>query len=330
MSIDPSPPVRRGSRPGHDDVALARELALADWASRRSFRGDDYRLERLLALKRETVSVILPTRNVGGTLGDVLATVAPLRAAGLLDEVMVVDAASTDGTLEAATAYGVTVYQESEILPAHGPARGKGDAMWRGLSVTTGQTVAFLDTDTENFSERFVLGLLGPLIEHPEIELVKGAFSRPFKVGGLVEAEGGGRVTELVARPFLNLHVPELAGFVQPLAGEIAARRGLLEAIPFPVGYGIEIAMMIDAVRLVGVDALAQSDLGVRQNRHQSLRELSAMAYAVLVAAERRVHPEAKTDPGPLALPLAGGYEMRQMGLEERPPLAALRVRNGG
>ena len=204
-----------------------------------------------------------------------------------------------------------------------GPARGKGDAMWRGLAATKGDIIVYVDTDTEEFQPNFVLGMLGPIFEDPEIQLLKGTFRRPFKLGDSVLPEGGGRVTELLARPFLNLYVPELAGFSQPLAGEIAARRCLLEAIPFPVGYGIEIAMLIDSVRLVGVDSLAQVDLGVRQNRHQSLRELAGMAYAVLAAASARLIGQDLDAyaPGPLALPSPEGLEMRRVPLEERPPL---------
>ena len=313
---------------GRAPRGLARDLALSSWLSRRSYRRDDFALEDLLAAKAATVSAILPAREVAGTLGAVLDGLAPLRAAGLLDEVVVVDAASADGTAEVAAARGARVVQEDALLREHGPARGKGDAMWRGVSATSGDIVVFLDTDTEDFDPGFVAGLLGPLLTDPGVALVKAAFARPFRAGNALVRHGGGRVTELLARPFLNLHVPELAGFAQPLAGEIAARRGLLEALPFPVGYGVEIAMLIDAAREVGVDALAQVWLGSRQNRHQPLRELSAMAYAVLVAASSRVLDPAVLDaaaPGPLALPYDERLEVRSVAVEERPPLASLR-----
>ena len=312
--------------------ALERELALGSWLERRSFSGDRWSVGDLLALKRETVTVVLPAREVAGTIASVVGGLAPLREAGLIDELVVVDAGSDDGTAVIAAAHGATVFQEDGLMAEFGPAQGKGDAMWRGLAATSGDIVAYLDTDTENFDERFLLGLLGPLFEHPEVQLVKGAFRRPFKVGERAEPDGGGRVTELVARPFLNLYVPELAGFVQPLAGEIAARRPLLEALSYPVGYGIEIAMMIDAVRLVGIEAMAQSDLGVRQNRHQSLRALSAMAYAVLAAASTRVHGRDLIEAlgaGVLALPDGGGVEIRTIALDERPPLRSLREAAG-
>lgn len=305
---------------------LSRDLAVSSWIERRSFRGNDFRLNELLADKTDTVSLVLPTREVAETIDGVLDVVVPFHKAGLLDEIIVVDAASSDGTPEKAEAHGVTVVQESDVLPDFGRGRGKGDAMWRGLASSTGDIVAYADTDTEDFSSGFVIGLLGPLLGDRSIKLVKGAFRRALQVGHQRVPDEGGRVTELVARPFLNLYVPELAGFVQPLAGEIAARRELLESISFPVGYGVEIGMMIDAARLEGVDALAQVDLGERQNRHQRLRDLTAMAYAVLTAGSVRVFgPDAidRFGPGPLVLPF-GDIEVRQVPVEERPPLASL------
>ncbi len=306
---------------------LARDLALADWLERRSYDGACYDLEGLVDMKRDPVSVILPTREVASTIDSILVALAPLRDAGLLDEIVVVDAASRDGTSDIAAARGARVVQESTLCADYGPARGKGDAMWRGLSATSGDIVLFLDADTEDFTASFALGVLGPLLAHPELQLVKGSFDRPLRLGASIDPKGGGRVTELTARPLLNLFAPELAGFTQPLAGEIAARRPLLEAIPFPVGYGIEIGMLLDAARVAGVDALAQVELGTRQNRHQPLRELSVMAYAILVTALRRLHGDATIGtlaPGPLVLPHDGDLDVRQVPLEERPPLASL------
>lgn len=306
----------------------ARDLALGRWLERRSYAAERYDAGQLAELKRETVSVVLPSRNVAATIGPVLDALAPLEAIGLLDEIVVVDGDSRDGTREIAAGRGATVHQEDLLMPEHGPACGKGDAMWRGVAATSGDIVVFLDTDTEDFTGRFVLGLLGPLFEDSELQFVKGAFRRPFRIGEELLPDGGGRVTELVARPLLNLYVPELCGFAQPLAGEVAARRPLLERLPFPVGYGVETAMLIDAVRLVGIDALAQVDLGTRQNRHQPLRDLSAMAYAVLVTATLRIHGEAAVEslePGLLAVPDGRGFDLRSVTLGERPPLADLR-----
>jgi len=297
---------------------------VAGWLARRSYRAEDFPLERLLADKRATVSVVLPARECAETIGPILERLLPLREAGAIDELLVIDAASRDGTARRAEELGADVVQEGEVLPGHGPVRGKGDAMWRALAATRGEVVAFLDADTSDFDARFALGLLGPLLADDSLLLVKGAYRRPLRIGGETVADGGGRVTELVARPLLNLHVPALAGFVQPLAGEVAARRSLLEAIPFPVGYGVEIAMLIDALGAGGLDALAQVDLGTRLNRHQPLRALGAMAYAVMVAAERRTHGLPGGSPGSLALPHDGALAHVEVAVEERPPLASL------
>ncbi len=164
--------------------------------------------------------------------------------------------------------------QESQLLPEHGQRAARATPLWRSLAAIDGEIVVFLDSDTEEFDDRFLRGLLGPLLAEPAVAFVKGAFRRPFKLGDTTVPDGGGRITELVARPLLNLHAPQLASFVPPLAGEFAARRTLLEQLAFPVGYGVEIATLIDAFRLAGLDALAQVNLGVRQNRHQSLRVL--------------------------------------------------------
>jgi len=306
-----------------------REHDVASWLARRSYRADDFPLERLLAAKRAsgaTVSVVLPAREVADTIAPILQRLAPLRDAGLVDELVVVDAGSQDGTAEVARATGARVAQESELLAQHGPARGKGDAMWRSLTATSGDVVLFLDADTEDFDARFALGLLGPLLTDDAVAFVKGAFRRPLRVGDQVVPDGGGRVTELTARPLLNLHIPQLAGFAQPLAGECAARRALLEQLPFPVGYGVEVGLLIDALRHAGLDALAQVDLGSRQNRHQPLRALGAMAYAVTVAVERRVHDAAGTaGPGWLARPHDDRLELTEVVVDERPPLRSLR-----
>jgi glucosyl-3-phosphoglycerate synthase len=315
---------------GRASRGLARDLALADWRARHSFQATQFAVESLLERKTGRISVILPAREVAATIGPIVDSVAALRELGLVDEILAIDAASDDGTAVVAANHGATVLQEDELLTEFGPARGKGDAMWRGLSVAGGEIVVFLDADTSDFSPGFVTGLLGPLLENPQIRFVKGAFARPLRLGGSLLAGQGGRVTELVARPLLPLYAPPLAGFDQPLAGELAARADLLRRLPFPAGYGVEIANLLDAAREAGTDALAQVDLGTRQNRHQSLRDLSAMSYAVMVAAAARLHPAglaAAPAPGPLALPPVPGetaLELRQVPVLERPPLDSL------
>ncbi len=295
---------------------------VAGWVARRSYPSCHLPAAELARSRTATVSVVVPAKEVAATVGGVVDELVALREVGLVDEVLVVDAASVDGTAHIARDRGADVAQEDELRPDLGPALGKGDAMWRALGATTGEIVVYVDADSEVFSPRFVTSLLAPLFADDTLALVKGSFRRPFRVGETVLPTGGGRVTELLARPLLNLHRPELAGFVQPLAGEIAARRSLLERLSFPVGYGVEIAMLLDAHERVGIDALAQADLGERQNRHQSLSALSAMALAVLVAAEHRIGEldAGALGAGEILLPFEEPA-VRRIDVQERPPL---------
>jgi glucosyl-3-phosphoglycerate synthase len=282
----------------------------------------------LAELKGDTkISVIIPTKQCAPTIGGVIGqTVAPLAALGLIDELLVIDADSPDATAAAAQAAGARVLQQDAVRPERGPALGKGDAMWRAQSVVTGELICFLDGDTADPHVHHLQGLLGPLLTHRELCLVKGAFERALAAGEQALPNEGGRVTELMARPLINLHELRLAGFAQPLAGEFAARRELLEAIPFPVGYGVEIAVLIDALRREGLDALAECDLGRRQNRHQSLRARGEMAYAVLAAVERRLPAGRGVIGGAYLRPWEDGRVV-PVPVLERPPLASLRPR---
>ena len=299
--------------------------AVEDWRRRRSYRAERYTLEGLLEEKKDSITIVLPARNVAGTLGGVLDPILRLQSGGLVDELLVIDAGSSDSTADEARAAGAEVVPEASLFPHLGASLGKGDALWRGLAHTKGDIVAFFDTDTQNFSEHFVLGLLGPLIEDSTIEMVKAGFHRPLKLGGATVEDEGGRVTELVARPLINMFFPALAGFVQPLAGEVAARRELLESLSFPGGYGIEIAMLIDAFEMVGLDALAEVDVGRREDANQTLRNLSPMAYAVTSAILRRsgIDPATRTT-GELALAWPEKLEWRKVDTTERPPVRTL------
>ena len=306
------------------DAVLARDLELGEWLARRRYDGRRYRPDELRERKGETtVSVVLPARDCAETVGRVLATaVVPFAEIGLVDQVVVVDGASRDATAARAARAGADVHAEDDLLPAFGPARGKGDAMWRALSVAYGDIVVFMDADTDDPDPAHLLGLLGPLLRDPGVHFVKAAFERPFRTRDAVLAHEGGRVTELMARPLLNLHFPALAGFSQPLAGETAARRDLLRSLPFAAGYGVEVGLLIDALRRVGLDGLAESNVGTRQNRHQSLRALGAMAFAVLAAVERRVARDAAD--APVAHGLVQPWDdasVRDVPVEERPPL---------
>ena len=307
-----------------DDGPVTR--AVTQWLARRRLHADDYPPRRLADLKgTTTVTVIVPTKECAATIAGVLeGTVQPLAQHGLVDELVVVDADSADGTASIARRAGARVLPEDELERELGPALGKGDAMWRALRATGGEVTCFLDGDTADPNPRHLQGLLGPLLVDRSLALVKGAFDRPLDADGVKLAHEGGRVTELMARPLLNLREPLLAGFTQPLAGEFAARRGLLELCAFPVGYGIEIAILIDALRAYGLDALAECHLGTRQNRHQPLRALGEMAYAVLVAVENRLGAVARADrrtaPGRYVRPWDDGA-VASVAVAERPPI---------
>lgn len=305
--------------------ALGRAL---QWARASSFDGWSYTPERLAELKGDTaISVVIPVKEAAPTVGRVAASCVQLRELGAVDEVLVIDAASTDGSAEFALEAGAAVHQEADLLPEFGPVRGKGDALWRSLSVARGDVIVFVDSDTEAFSERFVCGLAGPLLEHRQLELVKGAFDRPFTADGVRIEGGGGRVNELVARPLLNTFFPELAALRQPLAGELAARRATLSLLPFRTGYGVEIALLIDYYRRFGLAAIGQSDLGERLNRHQHLHELAPMAYAVQHALFSRVGAVAGELPtrDDFLGYFDGAPELREISSLERPPLATIR-----
>lgn len=236
------------------------------------------------------VSVVIPARECASTIA---AIVEALDGFG---QVLVVDSASADGTAAIAARAGAEVRDESELLPQFGPVRGKGDAMWRALSAVTRDVVVYVDGDTTEFHRHFATGLAGPLLAHHEVQFVKGAYRRPFVAGEEVVEDGGGRVTKLMARPLLRAFYPELADFRQPLAGELAARRDLLERIPWATGYAAEISMLIDVWKDVGSDAMAQVDIGERRQPHQPLPALGDMAFTVLAAVCERLAREGRLE----------------------------------
>ncbi|MBB6628548.1 glucosyl-3-phosphoglycerate synthase [Nocardioides sp. KIGAM211] len=261
------------------------------WFDRNTHHWDEWTLESLLEAKGgTTVSLVVPARNEAATVGDVVTRVreALVDTVALLDEIVVIDSDSTDDTYAVATDAGAVVHRSAEIRPDLGSVPGKGEAMWKSLFVTTGDVLVFMDADLLDWDTHFVPGLLGPLLTRPDIELVKGLYERPLVDGDDVTAYEGGRVTELVARPLIALDFPELAGLVQPLAGEWAVRRSLFERLHVPTGYAVELAALVDTAATSGVDAIAQVDLGRRAHRHQALRDLGAMATQIIAAAEVR------------------------------------------
>ncbi|WP_326797586.1 glucosyl-3-phosphoglycerate synthase [Streptomyces sp. NBC_01808] len=305
------------------------------WLRTRSWSAADRPPARLLAAKRAlgargTVSVVLPALDEEATVGAIVAAIrAELMApgdGGLVDELVVMDSGSTDRTAEVAAAAGARVVHRDEVLPRLPAVPGKGEVLWRSLLVTRGEIVCFVDADLRDFDTAFVSGIVGPLLTEPDVEFVKAVYDRPLGTGATGQ---GGRVTELVARPLLNLHWPLLAGFVQPLGGEYAARRSLLERLPFPVGYGVELGLLVDALHTVGLGALAQVDVGVRRHRHQDDRALGRMAAAIYRTAQLRlarghlVRPRlTQFDRG-----ADGAFEPRTYGVDtdERPPMGEIR-----
>ncbi|GAA3363309.1 glucosyl-3-phosphoglycerate synthase [Streptomyces antimycoticus] len=296
------------------------------WLKHRSWSADDWPLDRLLDAKRgaaTTLSVVLPALNEEATVGEIAATIRRelmSAAAPLVDELVVLDSGSTDRTAEVAAAAGATVVPRDSLLPRLPALPGKGEVLWRSLLATRGDIICFIDADLREFDPRFVSGIVGPLLTDPALQLVKGMYDRPL---GDVAGQGG-RVTELVARPLLNLHWPQLAGFVQPLGGEYAARRTLLERLPFPVGYGVELGLLVDALHTVGLDALGQVDIGVRKHRHQDGLALGRMAAAIYRTAQLRLAR------GHLVRPRLTQFDRGETGFEprttdvdteERPPM---------
>ncbi|AJF69884.1 glucosyl-3-phosphoglycerate synthase [Streptomyces vietnamensis] len=297
------------------------------WLARRSWSVSDRPLDRVLAAKRGTkVSVVLPALNEEATVGDIVSVIRRelmTESVPLVDELVVIDSGSTDRTAEVAAAAGARVVARDAILPRIPAVPGKGEVLWRSLMVTSGDVVCFVDADLRDFSADFVTGIVGPLLTDPDVDFVKAMYDRPF---GDTPGQGG-RVTELVARPLLNLHWPQLAGFVQPLGGEYAARRSLLERLPFPVGYGVELGLLVDALHTVGLDALAQVDVGVRKHRHQDGQALGRMAAAIYRTAQLRLSR------GHLVRPRLTQFERGEQGFEprtyavdteERPPMAEI------
>ncbi|MCU0506488.1 MAG: glucosyl-3-phosphoglycerate synthase, partial [Chloroflexi bacterium] len=251
-------------------------------------------LERLVALKERrgvTVSLVLPALNEAETIGPIVARARRdlMERLPLVDELLVIDSASTDDTVAIAVDAGARVALHPEVLARYGSYRGKGEALWKSLYETTGDIVAWCDTDVRDWSPRMAYGTIGPLLEEPRLQYVKGYYQRPIVEGGILREGGGGRVTELVARPLINLFFPELSGFIQPLAGEYAGRRTLLESIPFFTGYAVEIGHLVDALERVGLDGLGQVDLDRRVHRNQDLEGLSRMSFVILQAAMRRL-----------------------------------------
>ena len=265
-----------------------------------------------MSRRRESVTVLVPARDEAATIAPIVRDLVAMQSDGLVRQVLVGEHDSSDGTAEVAAHLGADVIRTSGIFQELGPVAGKGDNLWRGLTAARGDIVCFVDADSTDFGPHFVRRLVAPLRE-PGVAYVKGFYRRPWRDGDDVKPTGGGRVTALLARPLLRRFYPALAWLQQPLAGEMAARRSLFEALPFAIGYGLEIGLLIDIYRQVGASAIRQADLHTRQNRHRPLEELGPMSDAILETVSARLAEEGR---------LSGVGARRR----ERPPLAQVRA----
>lgn len=306
-----------------------------EWLQRRTWRAAQWPATRLRAVgDRPTVAVVLPALNEEATIGPIVADIRAEKDApdGFVDELVVVDSGSTDATAVIAGDCGARVVRREDVLSDIAPVPGKGEAMWRGLAATSAEIVVFIDADLQSFTLDYVSGLVGPLFEDHSLHLIKAVYERPLLTGEKVIPAGGGRVTELVARPLLNRFWPQLAAVVQPLAGEYAGRRALLETLSFPTGYGVEIALLVDTYTQLGLDSIGQVDLGVRVHRHHHSQGLGLMAAEILHAVMSRIpggetgYPLAAADYDNTLVQFdrsSHGYtpRVRALATGERPPL---------
>ncbi len=306
--------MRSGALSGLESDALA-------VVSRPDFHHDEFSAVDLAAAKNgRTVSVCLPARNEATTVGPIISalTTGLLARHGLIDEVIVMDDHSTDDTAGVAARAGATVVDAASILPEYGSGHGKGEVLWKSLVASSGDLVVWCDADISEFDERFVLGILGPLLRDPTVGFVKGYYRRDEHDG-----VGGGRVTELVARPLLSMFFPHLCEIRQPLSGEFGGRRDVLERVPFVQGYGVDVGLVIDVAAQIGTGAIAQVDLDVRHHRNRPLSELSPQAMAVAATILHKARPGLVAADVPLRLP--DGSEIA-VDVCERPPVADVRT----
>jgi nucleotide-binding universal stress UspA family protein len=318
------------------EAARAIPARVERWFAEANFHHSEFGdLGRLTALKEKqgvTVSLVLPTLNEAETIGPIVRrSIREMQQRyPLLDEILVIDSASTDETRQVAEDEGARVVQHPDVLTRYGSFHGKGEALWKSLFETSGDIVVWADTDVRNWHHRMVYGTLGPLLVEPRLQYVKGYYQRPIVQEGVLKEGGGGRVTELVARPLINLFFPELSGLIQPLAGEYAGRRSLLEQLPFFTGYAVEIGHLIDAVDRAGLDGLGQVDLERRVHRNQELEGLSRMSFVILQAVMKRLEERRRVRlfaelGSTMKLPRSGrgrlSLDVHELADYERPPM---------
>jgi glucosyl-3-phosphoglycerate synthase len=311
--------------------ALAR---VQEWYGPHSSTAAEWPVDALALAKGDTtVSVVLPARDEQETVGDIVAVIRRdlVERTPLVDEIVVVDSHSTDATAERAREAGARVVAQDAVLSHLPPLTGKGEALWKGLAAAKGDIIVYIDADLRSFGAHYVSGLVGPLLVDRDTHFAKATYERPYiGADGSAQRGGGGRVTELVARPLLNMFWPELAGFSQPLGGEYAARREVLEQVPFVTEYGVEFALLVDLLHLIGLDAMAQVDLGHRIHTHQSMAALGRMAGQIMLTAWSRLERQGRvlaSEPPAhtlLQFGLEGQADLVDVAVAERPPLASL------
>jgi len=293
--------------------------------------------KRLVELKRQkglSISLAFPTLNEEATIAkEILVLKTELMDRfPLLDEIAVIDSGSTDRTREIARGFGAQVFVASDILPGYGSQRGKGENLWKSLYVLGGDIIVWIDADISNINPKFLYGLVGPLLEDDGVGYVKAFYKRPIRTASGLTSGGGGRVTEILIRPLFSLFYPELAELVQPLSGEYAGRRGILEKLPFSVGYGVEVGHLIDLFHQFGPGIFAQVDMDERIHRNQSIEALSRMSYGVLATFIDRLKKygelSVQKELGAFHLALSGDVELKvvptPISMVERPPMATI------
>ena len=263
-------------------------MSLNEWLKNNTFHHSHFTdLKKLIKEKEKqglTVSLCIPTLNEEKTIGKevVIFKSELMTRHPLIDELAVIDSGSTDATRDVAAAFGADVYLSKDILPGLEEKRGKGENLWKAIYQLKGDIIVYIDADIKNIHPRFAYGLIAPLIERPEIKYVKAFYDRPLASSSGIRPSGGGRVTEILIRPLFSLFFPELSGIIQPLSGEYAVRREVLERLPFPIGYGVETSHLLDVYQKWGMDAFGQTDLDQRVHRNQPTRELGKMSFGIL------------------------------------------------
>lgn len=314
-------------------------MSLEQWIQDHTFHYRDFwDLKHLVAAKEKkglTVSLCIPTLNEEHTIAKevVIFRSELIDRYPLLDELAVIDSGSSDRTLEVAAAFGADTYLASDILPDVEPRRGKGENLWKAIHQLRGDIIVYVDADIKNIHPRFVYGLVAPLVYRDEIKYIKAFYDRPLVISSGVRTTGGGRVTEILVRPLFSLFYPELTGMIQPLSGEYAVRREVLQEIPFPIGYGVETAHLMDVYARWGMEAFGQTDLGQRVHRNQPTRDLGKMAFGILQTFLTRLKTQGLVSDLPPYNTMLRQFQAResvyeQVGHEiqefERPPMATL------